>query len=68
MNKKKEKKFITKKVEDLHITNDITYKRKFEMIKNNKPIVIDQQINIYLVSLRLNQNGCLKLKEEKVIN
>jgi hypothetical protein len=41
MNEKKKKKPVGKKIEDLHITNDVTYKRKFEMIKNDKPIVTD---------------------------
>jgi hypothetical protein len=42
MNEKK-KKPVTEKIKDLHINSDVMYKRKFEMIKNNKPITIDQQ-------------------------
>jgi hypothetical protein len=42
MNKKK-KKSVEEKVKDLHITSDLTYKRKIEMIKDNKPVIINQQ-------------------------
>jgi hypothetical protein len=43
MNEKKKKKPVAEKIKDLHITSDIEYKRKFEMIKDNKPVIIDQQ-------------------------
>jgi hypothetical protein len=47
MNEKKRKKPVTRKIKDLHITGDVTYKRKFEMIENNKPIIINQKPYIF---------------------